>query len=81
MKLSVTILNGILLILSLSLSLSLSGQENVNRNKFKQLKEELSTPNVYRTASGAPGHKYWQQQADYKMDITLDDKHQKIFQQ
>ncbi len=44
---------------------SLYGQENLNNNKFKQLKEELATPNVYRTASGAPGHKYWQQRADY----------------
>ncbi len=49
-----------------------------NISKFKQLKEELPTPNVYRTASGAPGPNYYQQQADYKMDIILDDKNQKI---
>lgn len=47
-------------------------------NKFKQLKEEFATPNVYRTASGAPGHEYYQQKADYVIDITLDDKNQKI---
>jgi len=35
-------------------------QENTNQNKFKQLGQELPTPNVYRTASGAPGHEYWQ---------------------
>ena len=46
--------------------------------KFKQLKEELATPNVYRTASGAPGHEYYQQQADYNMKIKLDDNTQKI---
>ena len=40
-----------------------------NISKFKQLDEELPTPNAYRTASGAPGHEYYQQQADYKMDI------------
>ncbi len=49
-----------------------------NVNKFKQLKEELATPNVYRTASGAPGHKYYQQQADYNISITLDDNNQTI---
>ncbi len=54
-------------------------QENTNKNKFRQLKEELATPNVYRTASGAPGHEYWQQKADYKMDIKLDDKQQRIY--
>jgi len=54
-------------------------QQFGNQNKFKQLKDELATPNVYRTASGAPGHKYWQQQADYKIDITLNDEHQRIY--
>ncbi|HYQ57818.1 MAG TPA: M1 family metallopeptidase [Draconibacterium sp.] len=54
-------------------------QENINLNKFRQLKQELATPNVYRTASGAPGHEYWQQKADYKMDIRLDDKTQRIY--
>jgi hypothetical protein len=28
--------------------------------------------NVYRSASGAPGAKYWQNHADYKIDVTLD---------
>ena len=49
-----------------------------NISKFKQLKEELATPNVYRTASGAPGHEYYQQKADYVIDVTLDDETQKI---
>jgi hypothetical protein len=53
-------------------------QENYNYNKFKQLKEELATPNVYRTASGAPGHQYYQQKANYVINITLDDENQKI---
>ena len=34
-------------------------------DKFRQLEEVLPTPNTYRTASGAPGHAYWQQRADY----------------
>ncbi len=44
------------------------------QRKFEQLGTTLPTPNVYRTASGAPGKVYWQQRADYKIDITLDDK-------
>ena len=52
--------------------------QNTNTNKFKQLKEELATPNVYRTASGAPGHKYYQQKANYKINIVLDDAKQTI---
>ncbi|MFN2329948.1 MAG: M1 family metallopeptidase [Chromatocurvus sp.] len=39
---------------------------------FAQLGQMLPTPNTYRTASGAPGHDYWQQQADYQIDATLD---------
>ncbi|MDA9773386.1 M1 family metallopeptidase [Saprospiraceae bacterium] len=54
-------------------------QENTNQNKFKQLGQELPTPNRYRNASGAPGPDYWQQQADYVMDITLDDNTQKVY--
>jgi len=50
--------------------------QNTNQNKFKQLKEEVATPNVYRTGSGAPGHEYYQQQADYVMKIKLDDENQ-----
>ena len=46
--------------------------------KFEQLGSELPTPNTYRTGSGAPGKDYWQQRADYVMDLTLDDESQKI---
>ncbi|NBS19165.1 MAG: M1 family peptidase [Flavobacteriia bacterium] len=58
---------------------SLSIQGHVNTNKFKQLKEDLPTPNSYRTASGAPGRDYYQQQVDYVMDIELDDKNEKLY--
>ena len=54
----------------------ITGHENTN--KFKQLYDEFSTPNMYRAASGAPGSAYYQQQADYKMDIILDDKNAKL---
>lgn len=52
---------------------------NANQNKFRQLDADLPTPNVYRTASGAPGHAYWQNTADYQMDIVLDDDKQRIY--
>lgn len=47
-------------------------------DKFKQLDEKLPTPTVYRTGSGAPGHQYWQQRADYVIDVELDDVNQRI---
>lgn len=59
--------------------LSAQQEENINRNKFRQLYQELPTPNVYRTASGAPGHEYWQQKADYRISIELDDENQRIY--
>ncbi len=43
-------------------------------NKFEQLGTILPTANEYRTASGAPGPKYWQQRADYDIKATLDEK-------
>ena len=55
------------------ISLLFQGQENLNNSKFKQLHEELPTPNVYRTASGAPGHEYYQQKADYVISVELDE--------
>jgi hypothetical protein len=47
-------------------------------NKFSQMYDLLATPNMFRTASGAPGPAYYQQQADYKIDIELDDKKAKL---
>jgi len=61
------------------ISLNVMAQEqepqtgHTNQNKFKQLYDEFSTPNMYRTGSGAPGPAYYQQQADYKMDIEIND--------
>ena len=52
---------------------------HVNQSKFRQMYNEYATPNMFRTASGAPGPAYYQQQADYKMDIELDDEKQRIY--
>ena len=55
------------------------GQSKSNPdNKFAQLEKELPTANEYRTASGAPGNKYWQQRADYSIDVEIDDVNQRI---
>jgi hypothetical protein len=59
-------------------SIHFAQNDNVWVDKFKQLKDEFATPNVYRTASGAPGHEYYQNRADYVMEITLDDNTQKL---
>ena len=53
--------------------------ENINTNKFRQLYQEFSSPNIYRAASGAPGPAYYQQQADYKINVELDDKNKMIY--
>lgn len=50
------------------------GQED----KFRQLEEILPTPNTYRNAAGEPGPGYWQQSADYVIDVELDDENQHI---
>ena len=54
-------------------------KEERNPDKFKQMYDLLATPNMYRTASGAPGPEYYQQQADYKIDVELDDKNQCLY--
>ena len=45
---------------------------------FRQMDELWPTPTDTRAASGAPGHRYWQQQVDYDIDVTLDDERQRI---
>ena len=47
-------------------------------NKFEQLGTILPTPNEYRTASGAPGTKYWQQRVDYDIKCELDEVNYKL---
>ncbi|MEM0925999.1 MAG: M1 family metallopeptidase, partial [Planctomycetota bacterium] len=47
-------------------------------DKFRQLDESLPSPNVYRTAGGEPGHRYWQQEVDYDIDVTLDEAKRRL---
>ncbi len=57
----------------------LCAQENTNNDPFRQMTDLLPTPNTYRNASGAPGHHYYQQRADYKMNLTLDDENRRLY--
>ena len=45
--------------------------EQNHAERFEQLGNSLRSPNVYRTASGAPGHMYWQQKADHEIEVEL----------
>ena len=64
---------------ALALALS-TGAHAADRfdDKFRQLDELLPTPSTTRTASGAPGHAYWQQRADYKLRARLDENKRAI---
>ena len=42
-------------------------------DKFRQLDESFPSPNLSRPATGEPGPDYWQQRADYKIKIKLDE--------
>lgn len=67
------------LLFALSCACAVSAQSKSHpSDKFKQLGEDLPTANDYRAASGAPGNRYWQQRADYTIDVELDDAHQRI---
>ena len=67
------------IIFSLCLPLGVFAQNIQNNptsnhgNKFEALGTILPTPNVYRTASGAPGQGYWQNRADYDITAYLDE--------
>lgn len=72
------------LLLLLSVVMATSSQAQIVQSKgdfvdkFRQLDESLPTPNVYRNAAGEPGHAYWQQQVDYKIDAHLDEEKRRL---
>ncbi|MES2319760.1 MAG: M1 family metallopeptidase [Pseudomonadota bacterium] len=69
--------NRLLFILAACVALSASAADPYD-DKFRQLDELLPTPGETRTASGAPGHAYWQQRADYTMRATLDEEKRRL---
>jgi hypothetical protein len=60
----------------MGLALNVFGQDQKWNGKFEQLDNKLPTPNSYRTGSGAPGARYWQQRADYVINVEVDDNTQ-----
>jgi hypothetical protein len=68
----------IIAILSIFVVTTSFGQSQQWQGKFEQLDQALPTPNEYRTGSGAPGPRYWQQTADYAINLELDDDNQSI---
>ena len=77
MNLFNTKVNGLFMALSL-VTVNVFGQESFDGRKFEQMGTMLPTPNSYRTASGGPGHEYWQQKADYLINVVLDEEKQTL---
>ena len=71
--LSVVLAISVIIIGQQAFAEGLPGSATDQAAKFRQLGQDLPTPNVFRNASGAPGPAYWQQQADYKIDVALDE--------
>ena len=63
------------LVVSIFVQTSLFSQGKYEE-KFEQLGTKLPTPNTYRSGSGAPGPSYWQQKADYEIDVEINDENQ-----
>ncbi|MET0634442.1 MAG: M1 family metallopeptidase [Chitinophagaceae bacterium] len=78
MRQSILLAGGLLLTLAVSAQNPQNNPGSNHGNKFEQLGTTLPTPNEYRTASGAPGQKYWQQRADYDIKCELDEKNYKL---
>lgn len=74
---------GVLFAAAFTIALTAQGQgieQTVGdfQDKFRQLDEVLPTPNTYRTASGEPGAAYWQQRADYDIEVALDEVNKRV---
>jgi len=62
------------LLFSILISSISFAQNQKFQGKFEPIDNMIPPPNVYRSASGAPGKAYWQQRADYKIKAQLDEK-------
>ncbi len=72
-------------VLALTLALALTANSGQAKGMpgdpdklFAQLDTLLPTPGVTRAASGAPGAQYWQQRADYRIRVSLDEKRHRL---
>ncbi|WP_271405199.1 M1 family metallopeptidase [Tenacibaculum soleae] len=78
MKKTILFVFSLFLIATTAFAQQITKEGHTNQNKFRQLKQELPTPNNQHTASGAPGKDYTQQKVDYTMDIVLNDDKRSI---
>tara|TARA_B100000029_G_scaffold515948_2_gene625723 strand:- start:7352 stop:9748 length:2397 start_codon:yes stop_codon:yes gene_type:complete len=81
MKIKINLLTLLGIFISLHSSLVISQVDQSKgtfEDKFRQLDEQFPTPNNVRPATGEPGHEYWQQRADYKIEVFLDEDNRSI---
>ena len=78
MRSQILLLTAVLLIVDVAFADAIRQTKNEHYDAFRQLDVDLPTPNVYRTASGAPGTQYWQQRADHSIKVTLDEQNRSI---
>ncbi|NCO63615.1 MAG: M1 family metallopeptidase [Flavobacteriales bacterium] len=66
------------LCLIIFLALNIQSQNQPWQGKFEPIDNMIDAPNSYRSASGAPGKAYWQQRADYKINVSLNETNNTI---
>src|SRR6476660_5310535 len=72
-KISILLLGNFIVLLVFAQSTS-----KFNPKALWDLQFYPNSGNEYRSANGAPGPKYWQNRADYKLNVTLDTTINKI---
>jgi len=72
------LLTAALLLVSLHSTAAIVQSKGEFEDKFRQLDEVLPTANIYRTAGGEPGHRYWQQQVNYVINARLDERKRRL---
>jgi len=78
MRLQILLLTAAFLLVDVAFADAIRQTKSDHYDAFRQLDVDLPTPNVYRTASGAPGTQYWQQRADHSIKVTLDEENRSI---
>ena len=78
MRLQILLLTAAFLLVDVAFADAIRQTKSDHYDAFRQLDVDLPTPNVYRTASGAPGAQYWQQRADHSIKVTLDEENRSI---
>ncbi|MFC1777221.1 M1 family metallopeptidase [Pseudomonadota bacterium] len=72
------LLSAVLFLVSFDTSGAIRQTKGDFEDKFRQLDEVLPTANIYRNAGGEPGHRYWQQNVDYQISVTLNEDKRRL---